>query len=90
MANSISAKKRIRQNASHRIRNRLHKTQLKTLTRRFTDAVVANKPEEAEAELRKTVKKLDQLAVKGTLHKNAASRRKSRLQKRLNALTAKS
>ena len=90
MANSLSAKKRIRQNAKQRTRNRLRKSQLKTQTKRFTDALAANSPEQAEAELRKTVKKLDQIAAKQTIHKNAAARRKSRLQKRLNALQAKS
>lgn len=90
MANSLSAKKRIRQNAKQRTRNRLRKSQLKTQTKRFTDALTANNPEQAEAELRQTVKKLDQIAANRTIHKNAAARRKSRLQKRLNALQAKS
>ncbi len=90
MANSLSAKKRIRQNVKQRTRNRLRKSQLKTLTRQFTDALAADSPEQAEAHLRQTVKKLDQIAAKQTIHKNAAARRKSRLQKRLNAMQAKS
>ena len=89
MANSLSAKKRIRQGEKRNIRNRLRKSQLKTQTRKFTDALTAANPEQAEAELKQTIKKLDQIAAKGTIHKNAAARRKSRLQKRLIALKTK-
>ena len=42
----------------------------------------------AEAELQKTVSRLDKVASKHTIHKNTASRRRSRLTLRLNALKA--
>jgi small subunit ribosomal protein S20 len=88
VAHSLSAKKRIKQNAARRERNRARKSVVKTQIRRFSDAVRAGDPERARTELRATIKKLDQTAAKGTLHKNTASRRKSRLARQLNKLTS--
>ena len=86
MAHSLSAKKRIKQNAARRERNRARKGAVKTQIRRFTDAVRARDLDRAGEELRAAVKKLDQTAAKGTLHKRAVSRKKSRLARRLNKL----
>ena len=90
MAHSLSAKKRIKQNQVRRERNRARKRAIKTQVRKFTDAVRAHDVDKAEGELRLAVKKLDQTAAKGTLHKRAASRRKSRLARQLNKLKAAS
>ena len=86
MAHSLSAKKRIRQNETRRARNRIRKSQVKTQIRRFLDALAENDVDKAETEFRATCKKLDQVAGAGTFHKNTASRKKSRLQRKLNAL----
>ena len=88
MAHSLSAKKRIRQNEKRRTQNRARKSQIKTQVRRFLEAVSAQDLELAETEFRTTCKKLDQVAITSTIHKNTASRKKSRLQRRLNALRA--
>jgi len=85
----LSAKKRIRQNVKSRERNRARKSRVKTQIRKLTDALGAQDAERAEVELRRTCRELDRVAAKGTLHKNTVARRKSRLQKRLNALTTK-
>ncbi len=90
MAHSLSAKKRIRQNATHRARNRARKNLLRLKVRSFQEAVVARDPATAAQALKAVIRQIDQVAAKGTLHKNTASRRKSRLQRRLNALAAKS
>ena len=84
MAHSLSASKRIRQNAVRRERNRARKGAVKTQIRKFTDALRAGDPEQARTELRVAVKKLDQTAAKGALHKNTVARKKSRLARRLN------
>jgi small subunit ribosomal protein S20 len=90
VATSLSSKKRIRQNEKRRSRNRVRRSRIKTLRRKFREAVTAGEPEQADAELRKTCKLVDQVAAKGVMHKNTAARIKSRLQKRLNKLqTAK-
>ena len=90
MAHSLSAKKRIRQNVARRERNRARKGAVKMQIRRFTDAVRARDLDQAREELRTVVKKLDQTAAKGTLHKRAASRKKARLTRRLNKLVSSS
>lgn len=89
MAHSLSAKKRIRQNVKHKIRNRSRVKQVKLQVRKLEEALQTRDTEKAATEFRAAVKKIDQVAAKGSLHKNAAARKKSRLQKRLNALAAK-
>lgn len=88
MAHSISAKKRIRQNEKHRSRNRARKEGLKIQTKSFLSALAKGDKTAAGTELNKTVVLLDRLAAKNTLHRNTASRKRSRLTKRLNALAA--
>ena len=89
MAHSLSAKKRVRQNIKARARNRARKEQIKDQTKAFTAAVTSGDAGRAETELRQLVRRLDKVAVKGTIHKNTAARRRSRLTKRLNALKVK-
>jgi small subunit ribosomal protein S20 len=89
VAHSLSAKKRVRQNLKRRARNRARKDQIKEQVKSFTAQLSAGKLDNAAAELRKTVQKLDRIATKGTIHKNTAARRRSRLTKRLNAARAK-
>lgn len=89
MAHSISAKKRMRQNVKHRAMNRARKTQIKLAIRSFDESLAGGDAAKSADALRVAMKKLDQVAAKGTIHKKTASRKKARLQKRLNALTAK-
>ena len=86
MAHSLSAKKRIRQNETHRARNRARKDLIKEQIKGFAAALGSGSVEKAEAALRTTTSRLDKVAAKSTIHKNAASRKRSRLTKRLNAL----
>ena len=88
MANLASAKKRIKQNERNRIRNRARKATLKTETRRFQDAIHDGKLDAAKELLVKVTKRIDQIAAKGTLHKNTAARKKSLLARHLNAAEA--
>ena len=88
MAHSLSAKKRVRQNLKRRARNRYRKEQLKDNLKAFGSAVTAGDWKKAEAELNKTTQRLDRIATKGTIHRNTASRKRSRLAKRLNAARA--
>ncbi len=88
MAHGLSSKKRVRQNNVRRLRNHARKQGLKTGVRKFTDAVHDGNVDQAKAAFSAVSKRLDQAAAKNTIHRNAASRRKSRLAKRLNKLTA--
>lgn len=88
MAHSLSAKKRVRQNLKRRSRNRARKAQVREQIKGFTTALTAGDLPKAETELRDVVQRLDRVAAKGTIHKNTAARRRSRLTKRLNAAKA--
>ena len=86
MAHSLSAKKRIRQNEKSRVINRARKSQVKTQTKHFTDALQAGDIDKAAEAYRIVTKKLDKTAATSTMHKRTAARKKSRLAKKLNAL----
>jgi len=88
MAHSLSAKKRIRQNTKRRAINRWRKDQIKTNEKAFLTAVHDGDVSKAEETYRAITKTLDKVADGGTIHKNAAARKKSRLAKRLNAIKA--
>ena len=88
MAHSLSAKKRIRQTAKRNARNRARKAQIKDAVKGFTAAVTAGDFDQAEQALRTASSRLDRIADRGTIHKNAAARRRSRLAKQLNAAKA--
>jgi small subunit ribosomal protein S20 len=81
MPTTNSAKKRLRQNVKLRDRNRAVKAMLKTKLRKIREAVTAKNVEAAETELKVLSKKIDQAASKNIIHKNKASRTKSRLQR---------
>lgn len=89
MAHSLSAQKRIRQNQKRAARNKARKTLVKNQTKAFTAALTKGAVDEAAAALNTLVSTLDRLKTKPTIHRNTAARRRSRLQKRLNALKAK-
>jgi small subunit ribosomal protein S20 len=88
VAHSLSAKKRVRQNIKHRARNRARKNAIRSEVKTFITTLGAGDMKKAEEALRKAVAVMDRVAVKGTIHKNAAARRRSRLTKRLNAARA--
>jgi small subunit ribosomal protein S20 len=88
VAHSLSAKKRVRQNVKRRARNRARKEGIKTELKNFTTALTGGDFAKAETELRSVTRQLDKVAAKGTIHKNTASRKRSRLAKRLNAVRA--
>lgn len=86
MAHSLSAKKRIRQNLKSRARNRARKELIKNQIKSFTTALTGGNFSKAETELRLVAKRLDRVASKHTIHKNTASRKRSRLARKLNAM----
>ena len=80
MPNTRSASKRLRQNAVRQERNKATKTAMKTQIKAVHKAVAAGDLEKAETEYRDAARKLDRAGAKGIIHKNKASRGKSRLQ----------
>ncbi len=84
MAHSLSAKKRIRQNIKSQALNRWRKREYRSAIKVYEETLLHGTIEQAEKELGDIYKKLDKGASKGVLHKNTASRYKSRLTARLN------
>jgi small subunit ribosomal protein S20 len=84
--NTLSAKKRVRQNARSRALNLWRKRRIKEQVRSFLNAVETSDVKAAEEEYRKTCGLLDKVASTRTIHPNAAARKKSRLARRLNGL----
>ena len=83
MANTKSATKRARQSMVRSLHNRSVRTRLRTLQRRMR---VAGKP--AAEELRALISAIDKAAKRGIIHRNAANRRKARLQRMAAAAAA--
>ncbi len=79
MANIKSQIKRNRQNEASRLRNRAVRSELKTRIKQAEAATA----DDADALVRLAVKRIDQAAANGVLHRNTAARRKSRLMRRL-------
>lgn len=84
MANHKSAKKRIRQNAKRRLRNRFRKTTMKMMVKRLRG--MEDKAEATEL-LPQVVSTVDKAAKANIIHKNTASNMKSKLTKHVNALS---
>ncbi len=86
MANHFSALKRARQTEKRTLRNRNNRSRLRTALRQLREALAKGDRPAAEQVFRQTVAALDKAVQKGVLHDNTASRYKSRLSARLNAL----
>ncbi len=89
MPNTSSAKKRMRQDAVRRSRNRATKTNLRSQLRKVRTAIAEKKLDESVAEFKKLVVKLDRAAGRNVIHLNTAARTKSRLSAAIKALKAK-
>jgi len=86
LANTKSAEKRIRQGIRRNTRNRMVKSGVKTAVKKILSAVEANDSENAKALLKKAIPVIDKAAAKRVFHKNTASRKISRITRRINAL----
>lgn len=84
MPNIKSAKKRVKVIATKTAQNKAAKSALKTTIKKANIAIETNAADKAEA-VKVAIKKIDQAAAKGLLHKNKAARNKSALVKKLNA-----
>ena len=89
MAHSLSAQKRVRQNEKSNMINRARKSQVKTQVKHLEEVMTEGNAEACVEPFRLITKKLDKIASTSTMHKRTAARKKSRLAKKINALTAK-
>jgi len=88
VANHKSAEKRNRQAQIRRMRNRINRSKMKTAIRGLNEAIDNGTVEEAKVALATTVPVIAKTASKGTIHKKNASRKISRLTKRVNQMEA--
>ena len=85
MANHKSAIKRNKQSLLRRDRNRANRTKVKNAVKKVDAAMeVEGSVEKAQEALLAAVPVIERAAVKGAFHKKAASRKVSRLTKRVN------
>jgi small subunit ribosomal protein S20 len=83
-----SAEKRHRQSEERRLRNKTVKSSVRTSAKNFVLLARQKEVDKAEAALKDMVKKIDTAAGKGIIKKNAAARKKSRMQRLFNTLKA--
>lgn len=86
MPNIKSAAKRVKTSEVRRMRNMAAKSRIKTATKKYMTAVEAGDKEQALPLLQENLSLLDKAAGKKLIHKNAAARKKSKLQKAYNAM----
>lgn len=88
MANHKSAEKRNRQSQVRRIRNRANRTRMRNVIKDVDDAIASGAQADADAALKIAIPMIAKTATKGTIHKRNASRKVSRLTKRVNKMQA--
>ena len=84
MPNIKSAKKRVLVIKTKTMQNKIFRTQLKTDIKKYQAAIAAGDTALAQETYKAAVKKIDQAAARGIVHKNAAARKKSQFTKALN------
>ena len=82
-----SAQRRMRVEAKANLRNRVVKSELKTLAKKFDAAVAEGDKEKADAMFKEYTGALDKAKIKGTIHKNKIDRKKAQIAKALNSLS---
>ena len=86
MANTPQAKKRIRRNATRAAINGARVSRIRTFIKAVETAIAAGKKDDAAAALKKAQPEMARGVARGVMHKNTASRKFSRLTKRVAAL----
>lgn len=86
MANSDSARKRVRTAARNAERNRKYRSSSRTNVKRAELAINSGNEDAAREAVQKAIATLDRTASKDVIHKNNAARRKSRLMAKFNAM----
>jgi small subunit ribosomal protein S20 len=88
MANTDSARKRIRQIEKRTARNRARKSRVRTFLRKVEQAIASGDKGAAQEAFRAAQPELQRAATKGVLHDNTVARKLSRLSTRIKAIAA--
>lgn len=87
MANTSSAKKAVRSQARKTAVNKSRRTMVRSHLRGVEDAIAAGKKDEAQAAVKAAEPVMMRAVTKGVFHKNTASRKISRLNKRVKSMS---
>lgn len=88
MANTASARKRIRQTRKHTVLNHARKSRMRTFIKKVEAAIAGGNQQEAVVALKEAQPEMQRAAGKGVVHKNTIARKLSRLSTRIKALGA--
>ena len=88
MANTASARKRIRQTVVRTARNAARKSRMRTFVKKVEMAIAGGDREAANAALREAQPEMQRAAGKGVIHKNTVSRKLSRMTARIKSIKA--
>ncbi len=88
MANTASARKRIRQNIVRSARNQARRSRMRTFVKKVEAAIAGGDREAANAALREAQPEMQRAAGKGVIHKNTISRKLSRMTARIKSIAA--
>ena len=86
MANTPQAKKRIRRNANRAVVNNARVSRIRTFIKAVESAIASGKKSDAADALKKVQPEMARGVARGVIHKNTASRKFSRLTKRVASL----
>jgi len=86
MANTASARKRIRQNATRNERNRARRSRVSTFLVKVEKAISGGDKAAAQAAFKDVQPEMQRAATKGVMHANTIARKLSRLSARIKAL----
>lgn len=86
MANTASARKRIRQNERHMLRNQARKSRMRTFVKKVEEAIASGDKAAAVEALKAAQPEMQRAATKGVTHPNTVARKVSRLSARVKAL----
>lgn len=86
MANTASARKRIRQNERRTLRNKARKSRTRSFVREVEQAIAQGDKPAAAAALRQAQPEMQRSVTKGVMHRNTIARKISRLAARIKAL----
>ena len=87
MANSRSAAKRARQSEKRRQHNVALRSRMRTAVKKVSKAIESGDAEAARSAYRDGMAEVDSMVTRGITHRNTAARHKSRLNRRVKALT---
>jgi small subunit ribosomal protein S20 len=88
MANTDSARKRIRQNVVRTARNQARKSRMRSFIKKVETAIAGGDREAANAALREAQPEMQRAAGKGVVHRNTVARKLSRMTARIKELSA--